>query len=201
MCELRHDPQPPRCDIESHRTDTMSHRVGLRRYQADASALPGAAVASGDGGAAYLADVPGRSGQQGGSDPGIFAELRVYPQLRHCRDTMLFTVPRVTVGRLARGVLAVRRVSGIHAAGRSTLSSPSTCSPAGPPSARPFSTRTPTRCSAHRDPRVCRSLGDSRHRARQPDSRIEPSGWTGCQLNRLPAKQAVSAGTCRNAER
>ena len=28
----------------------------------------------------------------------------------------------------------------------------------------------------HRDPRVCRSLGDSRQRARQPDSRIERPG-------------------------
>jgi hypothetical protein len=35
-----------------------------------------------------------------------------------------------------------------RAAGRSTSSSPSTCSHAGPPSAQPFSTRTPTRCLA-----------------------------------------------------
>ena len=32
----------------------------------------------------------------------------------------------------------------------------------------------------HRDPRVCRSLGDSRHRARQPDSRIERPAISDC---------------------
>jgi hypothetical protein len=53
----------------------------------------------------------------------------------------------------------------------------------------------------HRDPRVCRSLGDSRQRARQPDSRIERPGLTGCQLGGLPTRRAGSAGTCRNAER
>ena len=81
------------------------------------------------------------------------------------------------VGRLARGVLAVRGVPGIRArpAGQHRLRRLPAATPARRPGGR--SRRGHRRGPGpHRDPRVCRYLGDSRQRARQPDSRIERPG-------------------------
>jgi hypothetical protein len=90
----------------------------------------------------------------GYSEPCELRRMPVWRTMSAC------TRARSGVGMRARSPPGHRRTSGARGAGgssctrdtrtadRSTSSSPSTCSHAGPPSARPFSTQTPTRCLA-----------------------------------------------------